>query len=201
MTKFRSFAPCGRIESGYFSSPPVAAAEPGSVSESVVQLDDDGNEHDCGPSIGHIYFDCGCVIGSHGNVKECQRGGPIMSVVVSRHPAAIEFIAAQLGGVVSPRPSDRGGIIIPDDPGCLSLPVEQWSDRTGETYIPVLASADAEDVRRRVVYGNLPMLLASLASEVHAIEFDGPLPRGQEHSLADMVAAGAVLRKYRVTRE
>ena len=34
--------------------------------------------------------------------------------------------------------------------------------------------------------------------EVVAVEFQGAPPRGQEYSLADMLSAGAVLRRYRV---
>jgi len=86
-------------------------------------------------------------------------------LIVSRHPATIEFIQerAHLGGVI------------------------------------VLESATAEDVRGRIIYGNLPLHLAALAAEVVAVEFTGPPPRGREYSLADMEAAGAKLRRYRVT--
>ena len=87
------------------------------------------------------------------------------TIIVSRHPAAIEFIAREVGS--------------------------EW---------PVLAIATAEDVRGKHVIGNLPLHLAALAGKVTVIEFEGAPPRGQEYSLADMDAAGAVLRSYVVDR-
>ena len=86
-------------------------------------------------------------------------------IIVSRHPAAVEFIR-------------RAG----------ELPAS----------VPVLSSVTAEDVRGKVVYGNLPLHLAAEARAVVAVEFTGPPPRGQEYTLADMEAAGARLRLYRV---
>lgn len=64
---------------------------------------------------------------------------------------------------------------------------------------PVVAQATAEDVTGRVVAGNLPLHLAALAAEVVAVEFSGLPPRGQEYDLSAMDAAGACLRRYRVT--
>ena len=87
------------------------------------------------------------------------------SIIVSRHPAAIEFIRA-----AGPEFMDA----------------------------PVLASASPDDVRGRIVGGNLPLHLAALAAEVVAIEFDGPAPRGAEYGLAEMVAAGVRLARYKV---
>lgn len=87
------------------------------------------------------------------------------AIIVTRHPAAVEFILATAG--------------LPDE-------------------TPVLESATADDVRGCMVYGNLPLHLAALAYRVVAIEFDGPPPRGQEYSLADMQAAGARLAAYDV---
>lgn len=85
-----------------------------------------------------------------------------------------------------------------------SDPDDHWTE-----HIPVLASATADDVRGKVVYGTLPLHLAALAVKVHAIEFpdypherdeegnvtrgymNGPLlPRGAEYTLAEMDAAG-----------
>jgi len=63
---------------------------------------------------------------------------------------------------------------------------------------PVMESATPADVRRRWVAGNVPLHLAALADMVIAVEFTGPPPRGGEYSLADMDAAGARLREYRV---
>jgi hypothetical protein len=61
---------------------------------------------------------------------------------------------------------------------------------------PVLASASAEDVAGRRVFGNVPLHLAALAVEVWVIEFRGDPPRGQEYDLAEMDAAGAYLAPY-----
>lgn len=88
-------------------------------------------------------------------------------VIVSRHPAAIEFIQR-----------------------CHPLET---------SAAPVLASATPEDVRGKVVYGNLPLHLAALAEEVWAVEFSGTPPRGTEYGVEEMEAAGACLRRYRVT--
>ena len=65
---------------------------------------------------------------------------------------------------------------------------------------PVVANATAEDVAGKIVAGNLPLQLACLAEQVHVVEFTGPAPRGQEYSIEDMIAAGAVLRRYVVER-
>lgn len=64
---------------------------------------------------------------------------------------------------------------------------------------PVLAQAGPDDVRGRIVYGNLPLHLAALAAEVAVIEFTGPAPRGLEYTLEDMDAAGARLARYQVS--
>ena len=63
---------------------------------------------------------------------------------------------------------------------------------------PVVAHATPEDVRGKVVAGNLPLGLASLAAYVVVIEFAGAPPRGQEYGLDEMRSAGASLRRYRV---
>ena len=88
-------------------------------------------------------------------------------VIVSRHPAAIEFI------------KNTAGL---DD------------------TVPVLASAKEEDVRGKVVYGNLPLNLACEASLVVSVEFLHGAPRGQEYTLEDMENAGATLTAYTVHR-
>lgn len=99
-------------------------------------------------------------------------------LIVSRHPAAVEFIAKQLGGIVSP-----SGLLV--------------EFAAGEP-VRVLPSASPEQVRGREVYGNLPLHLAACAATVWAIEFAGAPPRGQEYDLAAMEAAGARLVPYRV---
>ncbi len=62
----------------------------------------------------------------------------------------------------------------------------------------VIAIACPADVAGNVVAGNLPLHLAALAAEVVAVEFDGTPPRGTEYGVAEMLAAGAKLRRYTV---
>jgi hypothetical protein len=109
------------------------------------------------------------------------------AIIVSRHPAAIEFIAECLSDNecgIECRP-------IPSHAACGYRGV-----RCGIPIIPVIESATAEDVRGKTVYGNLPLHLAALAESVHAIEFSGTPPRGTEYTLVDMHAAGARLVEY-----
>lgn len=87
------------------------------------------------------------------------------AVIVSRHPAAVEFIKSTAN--------------IPED-------------------TPVLPSVSIDDVKGKIVFGNLPFHLACHASVVYAVEFTGVAPRGAEYTLADMVNAGARLRAYKV---
>lgn len=89
------------------------------------------------------------------------------TIIVSRHPAAVEFIRREAG--------------LPDD-------------------TPVIASATADDIRGKAVYGNLPLHLAAEAAVVYAVEFDGPAPRGAEYTLADMETAGARITGYTVAK-
>lgn len=65
---------------------------------------------------------------------------------------------------------------------------------------PVLTSATVEDVRGKVVFGNLPLHLAAEAAHVVAIEFSGDPPRGAEYGLEEMIQAGAHLVAYKVQR-
>jgi len=67
--------------------------------------------------------------------------------------------------------------------------------------VPVLASATPDDVRGKVVYGNLPLHLAAEAAQVVAVEFDGAPPRGAEYGITEMRAAGARLTAYKVSRD
>jgi len=113
------------------------------------------------------------------------------TIIVSRHPAAIEFIARQLGGQTATHQGKQ----------CIEIDVTHPDDiGTPEHYacqlIPIVAQATAADVRGKHIYGNLPLHLAALAAKVTVVEFDGAPPRGQEYSLEDMQAAGAVLRTY-----
>lgn len=129
-------------------------------------------------------------------------------IIVSRHPATVEFIARELGGElrVSPNGSLAGLPCTHTVRVRLTEAQKQgeyawrkdWNDVPDAYLIRVLASATPDDVRGKVVYGNLPLHLAALTSEVHAVEFSGTPPRGAEYSLADMDAAGARLACYRV---
>ena len=131
-------------------------------------------------------------------------------IIVSRHPAAIEFIARELGLWDSPTthrhcgPPPASGLrwlnpgqgVVTDDALRSGL-CSGWAICRGEDAavlpIPVLASAAANDVRGKIVYGNLPLHLATIAAQVVAIEFAGNPPRGAEYTLSDMAAAGARL--------
>ncbi len=122
-------------------------------------------------------------------------------LIVSRHKAAIQFVARYLDGRVEP---DGGSVLV----------VEKWlDDSTGDyhfpetgvemprEYVPVIANATADDVRGKIVYGNVPLHLACLAELVVAIEFSGDAPRGMEYTLEQMDAAGAKLVRYQVTKK
>ena len=63
---------------------------------------------------------------------------------------------------------------------------------------PVVAEATRDDVRGKVVVGNIPLHLAVVAEAVIAVEFDGAPPRGAEYGVAEMRAAGARLAAYTV---
>jgi len=63
---------------------------------------------------------------------------------------------------------------------------------------PVMESVSADDVRGKIVIGNVPLSLAAVAEKVIAVEFDGVPPRGAEYGVEEMRAAGARLTAYRV---
>jgi hypothetical protein len=112
------------------------------------------------------------------------------SVIVSRHPAAVAFVARQLGGRVGELKEGIGHplrVYVPGPDGAVQI-------------VPVVEEATADDVRGKVVYGNLPNHLACLAAAVVAVEFAGSPPRGREYGLADMIEAGARLARYGVLR-
>lgn len=64
----------------------------------------------------------------------------------------------------------------------------------------ITGNATPDDVRGKVVAGNIPLSLASMADEVVAVEFSGAPPRGAEYGAAEMAAAGARLESYVVKR-
>jgi hypothetical protein len=132
------------------------------------------------------------------------------AVIVSRHVAAIQFIAECLGSegieyVFVPRePADPADVrplsCLGDVLGYVRPDVDDafWKPGTCVDRVNVLSSAAANDVRDRYIYGNVPLHLAAVAASVYAIEFSSP-PRGTEYTLADMHKAGAKLVQYRVT--
>lgn len=119
------------------------------------------------------------------------------TIIVSRHPAAIEFIARSMSTELVEwyRNGDRLRCrAIADTPYYDEVSAQCAADEG----ILILASATADDVRGAVVYGNLPLALAALAAVVVAVEFDGKAPRGAEYTIEDMFRAGARLAKYKV---
>lgn len=117
-------------------------------------------------------------------------------VIVTRHPAAVRFLARHLGGTVMASTAGEDG-----DFGSFSIEHGFVSVLAADgEVIPVLSDAFPTDVDGKIVYGNLPLPLASLAAVVHVIEFTGAPPCGREHGLEEMDAAGASLAAYRVTR-
>lgn len=66
------------------------------------------------------------------------------------------------------------------------------------TGAEVIKTATPDDIRGKIVYGNLPLPLASLAEEVVNVEFSGEPPRGREYGVKEMDAAGATLAHYQV---
>jgi len=122
-------------------------------------------------------------VGLDGLCEDClaaHYGPPRPHLVVSRHRGAIEWLAREFCAEV---------IDGPDGPSHLLLP--------GGERVPIIGQATADQVRGRVVAGNLPLSLAAEASVVLAVEFARP-PRGSEYSIEDMEAAGARLRAYEV---
>lgn len=92
-------------------------------------------------------------------------------IIVSRHPAAVEFIARELADV------EGGGVVAVRDGGWIAgqgdvrLIYQDGTDKGAVLeHIPVLTSATADDVRGKIVCGNLPLHLAALCREWHRIE-------------------------------
>ena len=123
-------------------------------------------------------------------------------VIVSRHAAAVEFIASAIMAEEGYKTFE----VLEDKVVIRSTArANPWENDPRkamvdnyEFEVEVIATATPDDVRGKKVYGNLPLHLAALAEKVVAIEFDGAPPRGAEYSLADMEAAGARLSVYTV---
>jgi|SRR3989344_4689199 len=107
-------------------------------------------------------------------------------IIVSRHPAAIQFCAAHI--------ADRENW---NQYSIFSDKVEFYEGE--EVYtVPIKSSVTPADVTGVEVYGNLPMNLAAVAGGLSVIEFGSNPPRGQEYTLADMEVAGAFIASYKV---
>lgn len=74
----------------------------------------------------------------------------------------------------------------------------EWLRSVAGEDVPVLASATADDVRGKVVYGNLPLHLAAEAYLVFAVTFEQPLPRGED--VLDIEAYGPRVEPFVVRR-
>lgn len=110
-------------------------------------------------------------------------------VLVSQHKGAHQWVASLLT-------NENFTCEVKGDTLAISGRAE--TPYAGEYYEkPIVAgNAKPEDVKGKVVLGNLPLKLAALANEVIAIEFDGAPPRGAEYGVKEMEAAGARLAKY-----
>ena len=89
-------------------------------------------------------------------------------------------------------------IVVTRHPGVLRWLELTWYE-VGQDAV-VLAHVSEDDVRGQHVVGTLPCRLAALCASYAEIELPGlrPEQRGLELWPADMVAAGACLRRYRV---
>lgn len=115
------------------------------------------------------------------------------SIIVTRHPAALEFLRSAI------HPEWHRGEIEEGKMVWRTLGVEP-EDEVIDSIPIIRLAAKPEDVRGKRVYGNLPLHLAAEAAEVVAIEFNGQPPRGLEYSLEEMKASGAYLATYKVAR-
>lgn len=89
-------------------------------------------------------------------------------------------------------------VIISRHQATISWIQQQMPETVGATIIT--GNATPDDVRNKVVVGNVPMALAALATKVVAVEFDGQPPRGTEYGAKELAEAGARLTGYVVRR-
>lgn len=77
----------------------------------------------------------------------------------------------------------------------------KWLEKQGISGEVVSHVANADQIRGKVVVGNLPLGLAAEAKEVWSVDMEVPPERrGSEMTLEDMEAFGARLAKYKVLR-
>lgn len=119
-------------------------------------------------------------------VRQCSLDNPDWERLAEAIRQADENEAASI--------DDLGSVIVTRHAGLV-----EWLARRGITG-EVKAQATAEDVRGKIVYGVLPLHLAALAAEVWTVDMPDLAPdqRGKDLSPAEMDAAGATLRGYRV---
>jgi hypothetical protein len=116
-------------------------------------------------------------------------------LIVTRHPAALQFLAQGIHPEWAPAVLEGQQLVWkPIGPEAGSPEALAVSD----SVRIISGNATAEDVRNKIVYGNIPLHLAALARAVIVIEFSGDPPRGQEYGLPEMLAAGAHLTAYEV---
>lgn len=116
-------------------------------------------------------------------------------VIVSRHAGAIEWILEDMF------PASSGYRAETSESRTHARVFDRNFPSQDIGYIPIISGdAKLNDVKDRVVIGNVPMSLAVLALRVYAIEFAGAPPRGQEYSAEQMRDAGARLVPYIVIR-
>lgn len=115
------------------------------------------------------------------------------------HRATEEYVARRDGPPWPARPD--GGmkmseyVIVSRHPAGVEFARKHCPDKNA----PVYDAVTPDQVRGKIVLGNVPLHLAAVAAEVWAIEFPAAPPRGQEYTLADMEAAGARIARYSVT--
>jgi len=95
----------------------------------------------------------------------------VVDVVVTRHAATLQWLEEEAGN--------------------YGLDISQAR---------VVPSVSEDDVKGRIVVGNLPMHLASMCSRYFAVEFSSQPPRGQEYGINEMRSCGAHLTEYVVRR-
>lgn len=125
----------------------------------------------------------------------------VPDLIVTRHKGAVDWIAAMLP-LAFARAEDYWGFGHDPEAGLFEHQFDPgngddpYTDYRMSRHVPVEKEVTADDVRGKIVIGVLPMGLAALCRQYHAIEFGGPPPRGAEYTAADMKVAGARLVRY-----
>ena len=120
------------------------------------------------------------------HLRSLVNGEPWRVVIITRHSSTILWIASVLGE----------GWHINKEGNLESIP--RYTNGNGDQVRVIRGNAADTQVREKVVIGNLPLGLASLAQQVFAVEFAGEPPRGREYTVNAMHEASARLRAYSV---